>query len=92
MAMTEAPNLQNNSLFKLRHGIFFVEGATRAALYDTPRGNVYSLNQDATQIVKGERDNQEFWSSLVSMELAVNQRDFKIEQTTSEIEIPKPTL
>ncbi|MBI5123671.1 radical SAM protein [Candidatus Roizmanbacteria bacterium] len=72
--------------------VFFVEGARRAALYDTTRGNVYSLNQEAAQSIKGEKDNQEFWQRLSSMGLALDRQNLETESVTPELEIPKPNL
>lgn len=63
---------KNYDLFRLCRGVFFVEGAKRAALYDTTSGNVYSLNQEAAQTVKGEDNDPEFWLKLISMRLAPN--------------------
>lgn len=77
---------------KLRSGVFFVEGAKRAALYDTTRGNVYSLNQEAVQIIGGGDNNPEFWSTLISMQLAIAGEDSVSEATAPEVEIPKPGL
>ena len=69
-----------------------VEGAKRAALYDTTRGNVYSLNQEAAQIIgKGDND-PEFWSKLISMQLALAHEDSVTEPIAPEVEIPKPGL
>lgn len=56
---------------KLRNGIFLIEGARRAALYDTTSGNVYSLNQEAAQIIGRGDNDPEFWLKLISMQLAL---------------------
>lgn len=94
MAKTEILTPQNNNeFFKLNHGVFFVDGTRRAALYDTTRGNVYSLNQEAAQmIIKGEDNNQDFWQRLVSMGLALIRQNLEAESATPELEIPKPNL
>ena len=77
---------------KLRSGVFLVEGAKRATLYDTAGSNVYSLNQEAAQTIKGETNYPEFWSKLASMQLALVRQDSAIEPIIPEIEILKPTL
>lgn len=77
---------------KLRSGIFLVEGAKRAALYDTIHSNVYSLNQEAVRIIGGGDNNPEFWSKLISMQLAIAGEDSVSEATAPEVEIPKPGL
>jgi len=93
MAIVEVLNSQNkNDLLKLDHGVFLVNGVRRAALYDTTRGNVYSLNQEAAQSIKGEIDNQEFWQRLSLMGLAFVRQNLETESATPELEIPKPNL
>ncbi len=77
---------------KLRNGVFLVEGAKRAALYDTTSGNVYSLNQEAVQVMKEENSDPEFWLKLTSMRLALIRQDFATELVTPNVEIPKPDL
>ncbi|MFH0937601.1 MAG: radical SAM protein [Candidatus Daviesbacteria bacterium] len=77
---------------RLRSGVFLVEGAKRAALYDTTNSNIYSLNQEAAQVMKGENTDPEFWLKLTSMRLALTRQDFATEPVTPEVEIPKPSL
>lgn len=77
---------------KLRGGVFLVEGAKRAALYDTTHGNVYSLNQEAAQIIGRGDNDPEFWSKLISMQLALTREDSVTEPVTPKVEIPKPDL
>ena len=93
MFLPDRMSMAEQDIFsKLRSGVFFVEGAKRAALYDTTRGNVYSLNQDAAQIIGRGNNDPEFWSKLVSMGLVPTRQDFAAESVTSEVEIPKPSL
>lgn len=77
---------------KLRSGVFLVEGAKRAALYDTTRGNVYSLNQEAAQIIGRGDNDSEFWSKLISMQLALARQDSTTNLVTPDVEILKPSL
>ncbi|OGK38481.1 hypothetical protein A3F03_03245 [Candidatus Roizmanbacteria bacterium RIFCSPHIGHO2_12_FULL_41_11] len=89
MAIVEALNPLN----RLSPGVFLVEGAKRGALYDTSRGNVYSLNREATETIKGlENSNDEFWMKLTSMGVALTQQSFETETTSQEVELPKQTL
>jgi len=87
-------NLVENNHHRLADGKFLVEGVRRAALYDTVDGNVYSLNQEAADVIKRRDNNQEFWLRLSSMGLALTQQNFKSppESTATETEIPKPSL
>ncbi len=89
---TPASDCQDHKPFILRNGVFLVEGAKRAALYDTNSGNVYSINQEATQVIKGGDNDSGFWSKLTSMSLALARQDFAAESVTPEVKIPKPSL
>ena len=77
---------------KLCSGVFLVEGVKRVALYDTTSGNVYSLNQEAAQIIRRGDNDPEFWLKLTSMQLALALQDSVTEPVAPEVEIPKPGL
>ena len=83
---------KENEFFRLHQGAFLVEGAKRAALYDTTSGNVYSLNQEAAQTIGRGDNNSEFWLKLTSMQLALAREDSVTESVVPEVEIPKPGL
>lgn len=66
-------------MYTLGEGIYFVPGAKQGALCDTNTGNVYSINETATKILRGEIQNEEFWQKLVVMSLAqVSERETTI--------------
>lgn len=58
-----------NHDIKLAQGVFLVEGVKRAALYDTSKGNVYSVNDETVDVLKGRDLDLEFISNLVSLGL-----------------------
>lgn len=78
--------------FRLRPGIFYVEGAKQGALYDTLQGNVYSLNQAAVRAIKDVHNYSEFWLKLASMQLVVDRQNATSEPIDQEVEITKPNL
>lgn len=86
------PDHQDHNSFRLRSGVFLVEGVKRAALYDTTSGNVYSLNQEATRVIKGDDSYPEFWSKLASMQLVLARQDSATESVIPEVEILETTL
>ena len=51
-------------MYKLRSGIYLVQGAHRYALYDTRTGKVYSLNKAAVEVLKGNSTNKSFLEQL----------------------------
>jgi len=54
---------------KLSERCRFIPGAKQAAIYDFEKGNVYSLNKSAREIVEGAPDKFNFWKKLVEMDL-----------------------
>lgn len=80
---------ENHNLLR---GVFLVEGAKRAALYDTNTGSVYSINREAVEAIKEEDNDQEFRSKLISLNLVHAQEVLEMESTALETEIPKPVL
>lgn len=56
--------------FKLKSGVYLVEGASRGAILDTNTGLVYSVNGTACKIVNYRLSNDAYWSQLVQMGLA----------------------
>lgn len=63
--------------FKLKTGVYFVQGVLRGAVLDTNTENVYSVNASAVSIITGEVQNESYWQQLVNMNLAesCNQTD-----------------
>ncbi|MBD3366437.1 radical SAM protein [candidate division WWE3 bacterium] len=51
-------------LYMLKTDVYFVRGALNGALLDTRRGNVYSINEKACQVLMGEREDSEYWKLL----------------------------
>lgn len=56
--------------FRLKEGVYLVEGAKRAALYDTNSGKVYSINKSAKDIILGLKEDTAFWQRLLEMRVA----------------------
>ncbi|NMB70428.1 radical SAM protein [candidate division WWE3 bacterium] len=56
--------------YRLKDGVYLVEGATRGAILDTNSGLVYSVNGIACQIVNYRSENNTYWGQLVQMGLA----------------------
>lgn len=83
-------DVEREGYFGLRPGVFLVEGSKRVALYDTNSGKIYSLNQEATNVVKGEDADLEFRSRLVALDLATFGQLDRV--AVIEPEILKPTL
>ena len=72
------------NIFKINEGVFLVEGAQRAAIYDTTKGNVYSLNQEARDIVLEQRRDVGFYEELGKLGLVSFDNDI----TKFELETP----
>ncbi len=56
--------------YRLKDGVYLVEGATRGAILDTNSGLVYSVNGTACQIVNYRIGNDAYWEQLVKMDIA----------------------
>jgi len=56
--------------YRLKNGVYLVEGSTRGAILDTNSGLVYSVNGTACQIVKYRVENDGYWEKLVQMGIA----------------------
>ncbi len=56
--------------YKLKDGVYFVEGASRGAVLDTASGLVYSVNGTASQIINYRLENDAYWEQLVQMGIA----------------------
>lgn len=50
--------------YKFKSGVYFVSGALRGAILDTNTRNVYSVNEDAVDIVTGKTEGDEYWQLL----------------------------
>ncbi len=67
-----------------------VEGVKRAAIYDLESGRVYSLNEIAKDIVKGQSNDQSFWQQLLEMGLAEvddKKEIFSFDDTESKVSL-----
>lgn len=56
-------------VYEINNNVFLVEGAARAAIYDTTKGNVFSINPQAKEIVLGHQPNAGFSQRLIEAEL-----------------------
>jgi radical SAM protein with 4Fe4S-binding SPASM domain len=63
------------SSHQLKDGVFFVPGASRGALLDTNTGRVYSVNDEASAVLRHEAGDEAYWETLVSLELAERTTD-----------------
>jgi len=61
--------------YSLKSGVFFVDGTSRCAIYDTNSGDVYSLNKSAGKILTRKAENIEFWQKLKGMGLVVSDEE-----------------
>src|SRR6185295_7720079 len=59
-------------------GVWFVAGASQGAILDTTSGGVYSLNPEACAVLRYEVEDDPYWETLVSMELAERTLDVRI--------------
>lgn len=46
------------------NNVFFVQGASRGAVYDLNSSNVYSINHAACDVLNGVTENLEYWKKL----------------------------
>ena len=53
--------------YRLKDGVYLVEGASRGAILDTNSGLVYSINGTACQIVNYRLENDAYWKRLAQM-------------------------
>lgn len=65
----------------------FITGAKRAAIYDLEKGNVYSLNEAARNIISGSPDKFGFWKRVAEMRLVKPLSD--IFPSDIELKIPQ---
>lgn len=70
--------------YKLKSGVHFVSGALRGAILDTNSGKVYSVNEDAVLILKGNAKNDQYWEQLIKLGIA----EQSFEATTNQF--PQP--
>lgn len=56
--------------YRLKSGVYLVEGASRGAILDTNSGLVYSVNGTACQIVNYRLENDAYWEQLMQMGIA----------------------
>ncbi|BCX14839.1 MAG: hypothetical protein KatS3mg088_522 [Patescibacteria group bacterium] len=64
----------------LRPSVKLVEGALRGALYDLEKGNVYSINPLAIEVITKRSYNEDFWETLFNLGLAVKTKESLEEQ------------
>ncbi|HUD09451.1 MAG TPA: radical SAM protein [Patescibacteria group bacterium] len=77
--------------YRLLDNCRFVAGAKRGAIYDLNTGNVYSLDEAAKKVVKGDSGNDNFWIQLMDMGLATKGIASTIE-SQAETELPRVGL
>jgi len=81
--MTTPENyVERNKIYRINEGVLLVEGVQRAAIYDTIKGNVYSLNQKARDIVLEQRNDTGFCEELRNLGLLFkdnNIAEFEVE-------------
>lgn len=58
--------------YHLKPNIELVNGATRSALYDLNTRLVYSINRDASEVLQSYRTDDDFWQTLILMDLATS--------------------
>ncbi len=80
------------SIFFLKEGVFLVEGASGAAVYDTNNGLVYSLNKAASKILREYRGDEAFLSQVESLGIKPENPDQVAPLSFSESEIPQSSL
>jgi len=73
--------------YRLKDGVYLVEGASRGAILDTNSGLVYSVNGTACQIVNYRLENDAYWEQLVQMGIA----ETSVSPNTSRIKPLKDT-
>jgi len=61
--------------YQLNPGVYFFEGASRGALLDTNTGCVYSVNNDASLVIKGDSVDIDYWEKLVALKVAQKSND-----------------
>lgn len=61
-------------VYEINDNVFLVEGAARAAIYDTPKGNVFSVNNQAREIILGHQTDAVFSQQLIEAELIVPEK------------------
>jgi len=69
VAEREIPS-QKTAPCQLQKECRLVTGAKRAAIYDLEKGNVYSLNEAAREIISGSPDKFGFWERVNQLGLA----------------------
>lgn len=67
-----------------------VAGAKRAAIYDLEKGNVYSVNNTASEIISGSPDKFDFWKKLTELGLTGSHEELIPQEV--EITIPQVGL
>lgn len=73
---------ERKKIYRINEGVLLVEGVQRAAIYDTIKGNVYSLNPKARDIVLEQRSDTDFYEELKNLGLLF--KDHKIGEFEAE--------
>lgn len=80
-------NPKRRSFYQLKEGIFLVSGVKRGAICDTRTGNVYSINEQARQVVLGQKEDSGFQDELQRLGLINGEAPKPIEKETSQFRL-----
>jgi len=73
---------------EINYGVFLVDGLARSAIYDTQKGDVYSINFSARDIILGQKTTETFYQKLGEKDIVSRYKlPTKIAFTTPPIDL-----